>query len=677
MKLHAYAAILAVVAMAVAGAFLASDQDAPYADATDLPDAVDGDITWSLHEGALTVSKTSGTGVVGGYSAGGAPWYAYKDEITRVVVEDGVTSIGAYAFYRLYSLASVEMPDSVTYIGNYAFYQCYALASITIPAGVTSIGEYAFRWCVSIQEVVIPSGVEEISTNAFASLYGLTSVTISPGVRVIGERAFVYSGSLQEVVIPSSVDTIGNGAFAGCHALRNIVFEGSLPLTLGAASFDLDDATSVRGLVAYVWSSTDVFDLFTNAVTLNYTTAVRGGPASAYDPADPNLPSIASGVDSGVSWVYDAVERKLTFSGTGVITHTAASLPTWNDLRPFVKKVAIAEGSSITIGSWAFRNCANLESIDLSNVTGTAIGAEAFRNCYSLRSITIPDNVTTIGANAISNCRTLREVVIGAGVTSIASTAFAGSYMTSATIMAPGLGNLPDALFNINDAAYPITAISIYNDGSATPTRIATPDAVSPVAIVVYYDGTVGFPAGGHVSAAQSPSGDVTLSGFDGAARIGTSWIADVYDLSDPADYGQMVLDGYIQTVLADGSFNVSKLGVARTVYASFGYYFVVSASISNGEIAPSGDVGVVGGEIRVAEKGDAAFAFSASPGYAVWKVRIDGVYDLAAAAAGTYVFEGVVSDRAISVETTRLEFAVAASADANSTIAPAGSVGV
>ncbi|MDR3283542.1 MAG: hypothetical protein LBS92_08075, partial [Candidatus Methanoplasma sp.] len=121
----------------------------------------------------------------------------------------------------------------------------------------------------------------------------------------------------------------------------------------------------------------------------------------------------------------------------------------------------------------------------------------------------------------------------------------------------------------------------------------------------------------------------------------------------------------------------MSSLGAGRTVYASLGHYYTVSASIANGTITPSGDVGVVGGEIRVAEKGDATFAFSASPGYAVWKVRIDGVYDLAAAATGTYTFEGVVSDRAISVETTRLEFAVAASADANSTIAPAGSVGV
>ncbi|MDR3283543.1 MAG: leucine-rich repeat domain-containing protein [Candidatus Methanoplasma sp.] len=563
MKAHAYAAIFAVIALAATGAFLASDQDAPYADATDLPDAVDGEITWSLHEGVLTISKASGAGTIGDYTAGTAPWYAYKDEITRVVIKDEVTAIGAYAFYRLFSLTSVEMPDSVTSIGRYAFSSCLALSSVSIPGSVTSIGEYAFYYCVSIQEIVIPSSVEEISLRAFASLYGLTSVTISPGVRVIGVDAFYYSGSLQEVVIPSSVDTIGNGAFRGSHALRNIVFEGSLPLTLGAASFDLDDATSVRGLVAYVWSSQDIFDLFTIDVTRNYavlpatethTVAVHGGPASEYYLADPNLPSIDSGVDSGVSWVYDAVERKLTFSGTGTIAHSASLLPTWNDLRPFVKKVAIAEGSSITIGSWAFRNCANLESIDLSNVTGTSIGAQAFRNCYSLRSITIPDNVTAIEANAISNCRTLREVVIGAGVTSIDSTAFTGSYLTSATIMAPGLGNLPDALFNINDANYPITAISIYDNGSATPTRIATPDAVSPVAIVVYYDGTVGFPVGGHVSAAQSPSGDVTLSGFDGAARIGTTtWIADVYDLSDPADYGQMVLDGYIQTVLADG----------------------------------------------------------------------------------------------------------------------------
>jgi hypothetical protein len=76
--------------------------------------AIHGDITWALSDdGTLSIS---GTG-----DMNDTPWCSQKDKIKRVVIENGVTSIGAMAFYNCSVLTSVTIPNSVTSIGEYAF----------------------------------------------------------------------------------------------------------------------------------------------------------------------------------------------------------------------------------------------------------------------------------------------------------------------------------------------------------------------------------------------------------------------------------------------------------------------------------------------------------------------------------------------------------------------------
>ena len=92
-------------------------------------------VSWTLDSnGLLTIS---GTGKMGDYSI--APWLPNRDAIKKVVIGEGVTSIGDSSFGNCTSLASITIPDSVTSIGNNAFFKCTSLASITIPDSVTSI----------------------------------------------------------------------------------------------------------------------------------------------------------------------------------------------------------------------------------------------------------------------------------------------------------------------------------------------------------------------------------------------------------------------------------------------------------------------------------------------------------------------------------------------------------
>ena len=98
-----------------------------------------GDLIWTLDDtGTLNIS---GVGAMPEYSSIARSHYY---EIKKIIIENGVTSIGGSAFYGCTNLVSVTIPNSVTNIGSSAFYGCTSLADISIPDSVTSIGRGAF-----------------------------------------------------------------------------------------------------------------------------------------------------------------------------------------------------------------------------------------------------------------------------------------------------------------------------------------------------------------------------------------------------------------------------------------------------------------------------------------------------------------------------------------------------
>jgi len=140
----------------------------------------------------------------------------------KVVIPDGVTSIGNYAFSRSEKLTSVIIPDSVTSIGNNAFSLCKKLNSVIIPDSVTSIGNFAFYSCKSLKSVIIPDSVTSIGNYAFSRCKKFTSVMIPDSVTSIGDHAFDECTSLISVIIGSNVTSIGNFAFAECRNLTSV-----------------------------------------------------------------------------------------------------------------------------------------------------------------------------------------------------------------------------------------------------------------------------------------------------------------------------------------------------------------------------------------------------------------------------------------------------------------------
>lgn len=141
--------------------------------------------------------------------------------LTKVVLPNGLKSIGDYAFYQCYNMQDVELPATLTSIGNNAFYNCDNIKNIIVPEGVTSIGEYAFAYCDRLNMVKMPSTVSSIP---YRMCYesAVKTVILAEGLTSIKMYAFRYCGNLKELVCPSTLNSIEAYAFEDCTSLSAV-----------------------------------------------------------------------------------------------------------------------------------------------------------------------------------------------------------------------------------------------------------------------------------------------------------------------------------------------------------------------------------------------------------------------------------------------------------------------
>ena len=132
------------------------------------------DLRWLLTDNGVLV--ITGKGKMNDYSFDNrSPWS--KSDIKRIIIGDGVTTIGEAAFGGCRSLTSVTIPNSVTKIGESAFIGCSSLTSVTIPNSVTTIGSEAFSDCTNLQKVNIGNSVKTIGEFAFNKCTNITQIS--------------------------------------------------------------------------------------------------------------------------------------------------------------------------------------------------------------------------------------------------------------------------------------------------------------------------------------------------------------------------------------------------------------------------------------------------------------------------------------------------------------------
>ena len=115
-------------------------------------------LTWTLDNGTLTIS---GAGAMENYTwTKKATWSSQRNLIKKVVIEDGVTSIGEFAFSYCVNLKGIKIPNNVTKIGYLAFSGCICLEEIKIPSNITRFDEGIFEDCIKLKKIYYPASFD-------------------------------------------------------------------------------------------------------------------------------------------------------------------------------------------------------------------------------------------------------------------------------------------------------------------------------------------------------------------------------------------------------------------------------------------------------------------------------------------------------------------------------------
>ena len=416
-------------------------------------------LTWELDsEGTLVISGIGEMAVLDSY----APWFAEKDLIKKIIIEDGVTNIVANSFSSCDNLTDVNIGSSVTSIGYAAFSSCVNLTSIVIPDNVTSIDNNAFQYCTNLATVKIGNSVTTIGANAFYNCSGIKDLTIGKNVKTIRYSAFELCYNLKTVTIPDSVTSIGDSAFRKCTRLESIVI-GSGVTSIGESAFyGCDNLWEVYYTgTSSQWHSIEmgVFSEYLTSKHIHYnhvhnhatvvtpptceekgytTYTCECGDSYVADYVDAahsfedgvcSICGAAEIIVSGtcgenLTWTLDAAGT-LTITGSGDMNDWYETSVPWKDYRENICKLVLDDRIT-SVGRYAFYNCVNLTGELIIPDGVTSIGSYAFRDCRGLTGeLIIPDGVTSIGSYAFRDCRGLTgDLIIPAGVTEIGSSAF-------------------------------------------------------------------------------------------------------------------------------------------------------------------------------------------------------------------------------------------------------------
>lgn len=377
-----------------------NNQDATIADANihcadqDIPGVKHGTwngVTWRLApDGTLTVSGTGS--ITAGYSWW-FPWNSFKEEILKIVIEDGITSVGTNAFPDCPNLKTVEIAGSVTSLGIQAFANCHKLEEVHLSEGLKNIGSSALGG-TAIRTIELPESLETIGCCAFGWCPNLESIRIPSNVWGLDRAVFEQCDNLKEVWLPRSLRYIdvtlpGYEPFANqtCFpdSVQTFHYEGTSDdwrkIQIGSGNSNLKGAT--------IYGADGPF-------------TIRSGDCGEEG--------------DNVQWVLSE-DGTLTITGSGKIRGLSkldSSDYTINDSSPWpetlVKRVVINEGIT-EIGDGAFIYNWNLEEIDLPTSL-TRIGVLALAGCSSLYAISIPANVTDIGQLAFRDDTSLSYLIL-------------------------------------------------------------------------------------------------------------------------------------------------------------------------------------------------------------------------------------------------------------------------
>lgn len=414
-----------------------------------------------------TISNPFSNGVAISYSA-----EALTDEEGVIFNEDKTTLI----FAPLGLAGEYDIPETVSSLGNSAFYACQYLTGITIPKTINQIGSDCFRSCESLVNL----NYNAIDCNAYSStsnspsMFPSTIKNINFGTEVTSIPArFLYNGCVVErIELPNSCTKIGDYSFRNCSNLKSITF-GSKLQTISSGAFS---GTSPKKAV---WlGNTPPSGVNNISANVNFVSNNQYPFSESNTKRYPFLSSKFE-IEGAIYVPVSASERTCdVIDCTYNPENNSLIIPQIIENRGVnlsvleVNSYALYGNSYLTaaqilcngkLGSYAFNNCNNLQSIVLKNKGD--IEASVFAGCNSLQSAEI-DIEGSIGNNSFDNLQNLATVTLGEGIDAIGDYAFRGCKELTSL-------NIPNSVVSLGTGALQnCSSLSELNMGSGIKTLL-------------------------------------------------------------------------------------------------------------------------------------------------------------------------------------------------------------
>ena len=415
--------------------------------------------------------------------ASAQPWAKYKSQITKLVIEEGVVSIGRCNFYGHTAITEVVLPDSLMSIEGYAFFSCSGITEMNIPARVFYIGAYALRKTKlttltfeNMENWMFVNGVvpnAETAAELFKSgstsqkrcireyeqtageiigsgeLKGITWKISDTGVLTIGGEGdmprfgisnapwFAYHGAVRHIVIEGNVTSIGRCAFYAYKTLISVeitapvakISEYSFYNSINMRSVNIP--ASVTEIGAYAFRKTNLTD-----ASFEIPYGWSSGEAKI-EVAE--LAGNAAGNCLAIQyyknkWVRD-VNAEPEVVDPNYVTHGILDVNVkwtlyWtDDSKTTMKLVFTGKGKMLDSGTgtapwYEYRS----QIVEVEVCEGiTTIGRCSFYNLTKLTKVTLNEGLESIGDYAFNKCSALTEITIPSTVTTIGKDAFAKS----------------------------------------------------------------------------------------------------------------------------------------------------------------------------------------------------------------------------------------------------------
>ncbi len=445
-------------------------------------EAADTVQTWNLskteNDNVLATLKSDGSLIISGTgnmknwrynNEDVAEWHEKINNISKLTIEEGITSIGERTFMRCIRLKNIKLPSTIAKIETFAFDGCASLESIEIN-GYFTLYPTAFTQCDELTKLKITKDVEKISKSIISSINNLEEIEVDQknthlktidgilynydvseligcppkkegkviipnGVKIIGDMAFQSCKNITEIEIPSSVETIEKYAFNICDSLKKINIPGSVKVLKEKTFWQCKELEEV------------IFEEGVKEIEF-------GGIQNCIKVKIIKIPSTLEKIDKGAfvgdsgitNFVVDE-ENNNYCSENGIlynkdksvlIRYTTGSIEETFTIPNYVKSIEensfyrannlkriVLNNNIKEIPNKAFFYCINLTNVEMTNSV-EIIGVLAFARCESLEKIIIPEGVISIENSAFWICKNLEEVNIVGGLITIGNGSFDG-----------------------------------------------------------------------------------------------------------------------------------------------------------------------------------------------------------------------------------------------------------